>query len=209
MPDTERYRTFIQGVPTPEAGFRYEDLFPYTLTLLSIGFSEKSTQPPLEFCPQGFAEIYAMREQLAAFNICMPRDSITQKTYSALLESTDNPEQVIINKHFGGSIAPNDRRFVIVPNDYPSAMPEGVGHLVMWYADENLPLGWVADKIAVHMKHLRLATGDFVAYTKPHHSESDHSGLFIPGIHRSIPGLPHIHILVRDPKLQTQSALEI
>jgi hypothetical protein len=81
-------------------------------------------------------------------------------------------------------------------------MPEGVMHLVAWYADNNLPFGWVADKISEYILTEGLTTADFVVYTKP-----EHSGPAVPGISRSI-NLPHTHILVRDPKLQTQSEPE-
>ena len=104
MTDPERSHTFFPGGQISEAGFRYANLYPYIVKLLSIAYSGEHPQPPPRFYPQSFDEIYSMREQLAAFNISMGRDQADQKAYYAFIKTAGNPEQLIIEKYFGGEI---------------------------------------------------------------------------------------------------------
>jgi|ERR1035437_2864052 hypothetical protein len=137
-----------------------------------------------------------MREQLAAFNASIGRDQVNQEAYYAFIKTIGSPQQLILDKYFDGHTTPNDRRFAIVPNEYPATIPKEVSHLLMWYVDEDLPNTWVGNKISEYIERQKLTTGDFVVYRKP-----GTSGPFVPGFSKSIT-LPHVHLLVRDHGLQ-------
>ena len=209
---SERFHdTFFRGEQTPEAGFRYEDIFPNTLALLSMSRSKNNHEPPSIFRPQSFGEIYAAREELATLNMCIERDPATQTAYTAFLRSIDDPGQFILDKHFSGNTVPNDRRAVIVPNDYPIAMPSGVRHLVVWYLqhdDPSLDLNRVAHAISEYIITQGLTTADYIVYTKTEYLNPALSDSFIPGVSRTI-DLPHAHLLVRNRRLQTSPNPEI
>jgi hypothetical protein len=176
-----------------EVGYRYADIFPYTVRLLSIAHSRQSSESPPRIFPQSFDEIYSLRDRLAAFQVSIGRKPVENDGYYAYLESSGSADLVIIKKHFDGAMPKEkDRRFAIVPNDYPAEMPMGAQHQLMWYLDEELNYSWVADKIANHIINLKLTVQDFVVYRKP-----SNSGLFLPGFSRSI-NIPHVHLIIRD-----------
>jgi hypothetical protein len=200
MAGSELSRTFFpRGQLSEAGGFRYANLYPYIVKLLSVASSGKHSSPPPRYHPQSFNEIWTMREQLAAFNTSIGRSQADQEAYYAFIKTVGSPEQLILDKYFGGKTAPNDKRFAIVPNEYPAAIPEGVSHLLMWYVDRDLPNTWVGNKISEYIEGQKLTTGDFVVYRKP-----DNSGPFVPGFSKSII-LPHVHLLVRDSRLQISS----
>jgi len=179
----------IPGGQMLETGFRYADIYPYTVRLLCMAHSGQPSQPPPRIFPQSFDEIYSLREQLASFKVSIGREQADQEAYYAFIKTLDNPEQVILDKYLDGGRG--DARYAIVPNEHPAALPEGASHLLMWYIDENAPYSWVANKISEYFVDQRLTTQDFVVYRKP-----SNSGLFTPGFSRSIT-LPHVQILVR------------
>lgn len=176
-----------------ENGYRYADIFPYTVRLLSIAHSTQPLEPLPRIFPQSFEDIYSVRDELAAFKLSIGRNLIDQVNYYAYLKTLGSPELAIINKFFDGFMPKeNDKRFVIAPDDFPAELPQGVSHQMMWYLDEGLDYSWVANRIADHIIGLKLTTQDFVAYRKP-----SKNGLFLPGFSRSI-DIPHVHLIIRD-----------
>jgi hypothetical protein len=187
----EHLQTFYQGSEMSQARFRYIDIYANTARLLSVAYSEQHQEPPPRLHPQSFDEIWLMRDELARFKVSLGRAPEEQNAYHAFIKKVDSPDQLIIDKYFGGSISVNDKRFVFVPNEYPAAMPLDAQHLLMWYVSDGLPNSWVIDKISDYIVNQRLTTSDFVIYRKP-----PNTGSFLPGFSRSI-SLPHVHLILR------------
>ncbi|MCL5113558.1 MAG: hypothetical protein M1372_00110 [Patescibacteria group bacterium] len=191
MTSPEQLLTFYQRGLMPEAGFRYTDVYADAARLLSIAYSEQHHEPPPRVHPQSFDEIWLMRDKLAKFNVSLGRSLEDQEAYYAFIKTMDKPDQLIVDKYFDGKISPDDRRFAIVPNEYPASMPSDAQHFLMWYIDNGLPNSWVVDKIAEYIIEQKLTTADFAAYRKP-----SNAGSFLPGFSRSI-SLPHVHLILR------------
>lgn len=175
-----------------EHGFRYVGIYPYTLRLLSMAHSNIPTIPPPRIHALSFDEIYSQRNDLATFKVSLGRTEEDQIAYYNLLREIGDPNQVIVDKYFGGTIDENDNRSSIVSDDYPAKMPRDACHLLMWYANEHMPYGMIAHRISEFIIDRKLTAEDFLVYIKP-----NHSGPFMSGFSKSVT-LPHVHIIIRN-----------
>jgi hypothetical protein len=181
-----------------ENGYRYVDIFPQTVRFLGRAYSIDHLSPPPRISPQSFEEIYMAREELASFTRSIGRTEAEQNNYRAYIQTLGNPETFIINKYFDGvGLGENDKRFVIVPDEFPATLPNDASHRMMWYLDEKRDHGWVADKITAYILSLGLTSRDFVIYRKP-----PNGNLYLSGFSRSI-DIPHVHIIVRKDSADT------
>ena len=126
----------VQPRQMVEQGFRYVDIYPYTLRLLSMAHSRIPTVPPPRTHPRCFDEIYSQRDNLAAFKVSLGRGEEDQVAYYALLRQVDTPDQMVLDKYFNGTVSENDNRSTIVSDDYPARMPEDASHFLLWYTGQ-------------------------------------------------------------------------
>lgn len=73
-------------------GFRYVDVYPYTLRLLSVAHSGIPVVPPPRIHPLCFDEIYSQRDNFANFKVSLGREEKDQENYYALLRRISDPD---------------------------------------------------------------------------------------------------------------------
>jgi hypothetical protein len=174
-----------EHLANPTTGFRYAEIYPDVARLLSIAYTGKHELPPPRVHPETFEEIYAMRDDLASFEVSLGRRPEDQQAYYAFIHAIKDPDQLVL-----GKIDLSKQKVIITPNEFPAAVPHGVEHLLAWYSNETPPT-FVVHSISEYIESRKLSTSDFVLYGKP-----SSAGPFIPGFSRSIT-IPHVHLLVR------------